>query len=311
MSIEHPESKLKKGVIIGIAVLAGGAVLVTMFREPRQAGATKEKTPETNVVVNVAAGAEASAAAGAVATQRFRQEIAARGEDREGPAEAPSRAPLVAADAPVRSAVQASSAEPERRSPAQTVSPPMAGGNEAAAVVPTPESPAAIAAWPGIARGASIYGRPTGAICEDGLRRGVTFDMNAVEPALALADGRELPPGTRLRVRVGDVRLGNGDDPSIARFELAAVEWNGQWQPVTAAAYRVPFERRRSVGASALKGAAIGAAAGTIVSLVFKTDLAPSLLIGAAAGAAIGASTAGASQLSCIDPAQTKLGFEF
>lgn len=173
-----------------------------------------------------------------------------------------------------------------------------------------PELPSK-SAWPGAARGASIYGRPTGAICEDGLRRGVTFDMNAVEPIPTLADGRALPPGTKLRVRVGDVRLGNGDDPSIARFELAAVEWNGQWQPVTAAAYRVPFERRRSVGASALKGAAIGAAAGTIVSLVFKTDLAPSLLIGAAAGAAIGASTAGASQLSCIDPAQTKLGFEF
>lgn len=136
------------------------------------------------------------------------------------------------------------------------------------------------------------------------------MEMPSTEPVL-LNDGTELPTGSALRVRVGELRLGNGEDPTIARFELAGVQWGGAWQTVNATAYRIPFERKRSVGSSALKGAAIGAAAGTVVSFVFKTELAPSILVGAAAGAMIGAGTAGSSTIPCIDPAQTKLGFTF
>jgi hypothetical protein len=136
------------------------------------------------------------------------------------------------------------------------------------------------------------------------------LEMPSTEPIM-LNDGSELPVGSGLRVRVSDVRLGNGGDPTVARFELASVQWGGAWQTVNASAYRIPFERKRSVGSSALKGAAIGAAAGTVVSLVFKTDLAPSILVGAAAGAVIGAGTAGSSTIPCIDPSQTKLGFTF
>lgn len=291
-------SKVQIGAVVGsTCTFVGTVVAVLAYCRPpepvKPASSTTTISGGTVMIGSTVVGSAAPGTAASGAGRRYSADAPGRTEARSNPSpEAVAPKPALA--------------------PAQMEDGNTAGvkdGDASQSSSPTITPP--IASWPGIARGASIYGRPTGAICEDGLRRGVTFDMNAVEPALALADGRELPPGTRLRVRVGDVRLGNGDDPSIARFELAAVEWNGQWQPVTAAAYRVPFERRRSVGASALKGAAIGAAAGTIVSLVFKTDLAPSLLIGAAAGAAIGASTAGASQLSCIDPAQTKLGFEF
>ena len=176
---------------------------------------------------------------------------------------------------------------------------------------PPPPPPPAAPTWPGVASGAVLRAQPAGAVCEDGLRSGLLLDMPSQEP-LALADGSALPVGTPVRVRVASVQKASGSDPTVARLQLQSVQWNGSWQVVNAGAYRIPFERKRSVGSSALKGTAIGAAGGAVVSIVFKTDLAQSVLVGAAAGTAIGAATAGGTTtVPCIDPTATAFGFQF
>ncbi len=289
-------------VIVGAVVLFLGITSYDAFNDRRAPAAAKP--PE--VMVNVVASADLDNAVDAITSSRPRN-----GSQRsEASSPAPQRfasdaatpRPTASDDRSPRAdpANSANDAADERAKEPVTTAPPVVD----APVVIAPAS------WSGVRKGAAAYGRPNTAICEDGLKRGLVIEMPSTE-AITLNDGSELPVGSGLRVRVGDVRLGNGDDPTVARFELASVQWGGAWQTVNATAYRIPFARRRSVGSSALKGAAIGAAAGTVVSLVFKTDLAPSILVGAAAGAMIGAGTAGSSNIPCIDPSQTKLGFTF
>jgi len=156
-----------------------------------------------------------------------------------------------------------------------------------------------------------LKAQPALAICEDDLKSGKVFEMPLVEP-FTLKDGTALPVGTPIQIKVASVQKASGSDPTIARLQLESVRWNDTWQTVNAGAYRIPFERKRSVGSNALRGTAIGAAGGALVSIVFKQDLKQSVLIGAAAGAVVGAASgAGSTNLACIDPANTTFGFAF
>ncbi|HSJ24255.1 MAG TPA: hypothetical protein VK929_06290 [Longimicrobiales bacterium] len=120
-------------------------------------------------------------------------------------------------------------------------------------------------------------------------RVGDSFVVTVTEPLVAANGQTVVPEGTRIQGMVTGVAQPGDRDPAVLRLNFLRVEVNGAWHPLTAsiAGTEVPMDARGPGARQHAQAAATGAVAGAVLGAVITGRLRESL-IGAALGAGAG-----------------------
>jgi hypothetical protein len=120
-------------------------------------------------------------------------------------------------------------------------------------------------------------------------RVGDSFIVVVNEPLVAANGQTVVPQGTRIQGAVTGVAQPGGRDPAALRLNFIRIELDGTWRPLTAsiAGTEVPMDARRDHAQHA-EAAVAGAVAGATLGAVISGGRLRDALIGAALGAGAG-----------------------
>jgi hypothetical protein len=168
-----------------------------------------------------------------------------------------------------------------------------------------PQPPPPAATLTTLTRRTSIEARLASEICEEASRVGDPVHMQLAS-ALTLSDGTTIPVGASVTGKITAKRL-NGSLPPLIELEASALSVGDRTMPIETNPFSFYMQRPSNFGSIA-KGAVIGGAAGAVVGLILRSNVAWAAGIGAAVGGGAVAVKTSHDQ-ACVSSNDTRFAF--